>query len=457
MANMHLVTGYAGKTHITAADHGSLNAALFGSGSYVLDRGSKFAATVVTNNTIKIADGDIIIQGRHARLNEGSTAELTIENGAHGVLRNDLIVVRYARDSASGVEEANLAVIKGAGVAANPADPAYNTGNLLNGDAATVDVPLYRVVLNGLNVQKLVALFTAVGVGGDGATAVYTHSKSGGTHNFTGAGSNGKALIKSAFAAGDKIAVNGKIVPAFCGADEVDELPVGRWVYFAFDGEQVNFKGGGGISNAKVSTTTAGAAHVLKGKTFYSGNKVLKTGTLPEFANQNIKANGIYGGKTGDYLNFYIARGGYTFDGIVYIYMPKADVAEAIGLTSANLAVGHTVLNLPGTATTLAMEVSGTTLVGATTLKTATLPAGTYKVNGCSARDSSSGSGQCGLLAVYVDGAKKVTGTNTSGGFGCSISGTFTLAASASVSIRQEAGNNGDASNVRAVTITRTA
>lgn len=356
MANMHLVTGYAGKTHITAADHGSLHAALFGGGNYVLDRGSKFAATVVTNNKITIADGDIIIQGRHARLNEGITAELTIENGAQGFMRWDMIAVRYTKDSASGVEEANLVVIKGTAVSANPADPAYNTGNLLNGDAATVDVPLYRVVLNGLNVQELVPLFTAVGVGGDGATAVYTHSKSGSTHNFTGAGSNGKALIKSAFAAGDKIAVNGKVVPAFFGADEVDDLPVGRWVYFAFDGEQVNFKGGGGLGNAKLAGATATEENVVAGKTFFAGDKAKKTGTLPEYVDQYITANRI---SLGSKFNLVINRGAYTFNDIndddVFIQAANADVRTAIGLTKAGqLVKGNSVLGLTGTGGTLA-------------------------------------------------------------------------------------------------------
>ena len=81
---------------MTAADQGSLNAAVFGGGAYVLPRGNKFAATIVSNNTIRIADGDIMIQGRHARLAEGSTVDLTIANGTQGYRRNDLIVARYA-------------------------------------------------------------------------------------------------------------------------------------------------------------------------------------------------------------------------------------------------------------------------------------------------------------------------------------------------------------------------
>lgn len=84
MGNLNLVTGYQGAAHVTSADTGSLNAAIFGNGQYVLNRGNKFSALTVSNNLIRISDGDIMLQGRHVRLNEGSTVELTIENGAQG-------------------------------------------------------------------------------------------------------------------------------------------------------------------------------------------------------------------------------------------------------------------------------------------------------------------------------------------------------------------------------------
>ena len=128
---------------------------------------------------------------------------LTIANGTQGYRRNDLIVARYTKAASTGIEAVNLVVIKGTPKASNPADPAYNTGDIITNHAATVDVPLYRVPLNGLNVQELVPLFTAVGAGGDAGISVYTHTKSGAVHNFTGSGSNGRALITAAFASGD--------------------------------------------------------------------------------------------------------------------------------------------------------------------------------------------------------------------------------------------------------------
>lgn len=163
MANMHLITGYAGEAHVTAADQGSLHAALFGEESYVLNRGSKLAATIASNNKITIADGDIMLQGRHARIEEDSTVDLAIENGTQGNYRNDLIVARYTKNASTGVEAVNLVVIKGTPAASNPSDPAYTSGDILHDHAAQADMPLYRVKLNGLTIEAVETLFTMAG------------------------------------------------------------------------------------------------------------------------------------------------------------------------------------------------------------------------------------------------------------------------------------------------------
>ena len=169
MGNLHLVTGYAGKPHVTAADQGSLNAALFGSGQYVLNRGSKFAASIVTNNQIKVLDGDLLIQGRHVRLEEGAYVELTIENGEQGMKRNDLIVARYTKDASTGIEDCNLVVIKGTATEASPSDPEFTSGDIIEGHVIQADMPLYRVPLNGLIIEKLVPLFSEASLIADGS------------------------------------------------------------------------------------------------------------------------------------------------------------------------------------------------------------------------------------------------------------------------------------------------
>lgn len=169
MGNIHLVTGHAGKGHVTAADHGSLHAAIFGAGQYVLHRGSKFATTIISNNSIRVADGDIIMQGRHIRLDENTYVDLAVENGTQGFFRNGLIVARYTKDSVSGVEDCNLVVIKGTASAGSAVDPDYTSGDIINDHVLIADMPLYRIPLDGLNVQTLVPLFEEASLLPDGS------------------------------------------------------------------------------------------------------------------------------------------------------------------------------------------------------------------------------------------------------------------------------------------------
>lgn len=161
MANMNLVTGHKGSAHVTAADAGALNAAIMGAGQYVANLWNKFAATVATNNKITISDGVLLMQGRLAAINAGGSVDLAIENGAVGYNRNDLIVARYTRD-AQGVEEVNLVVIKGTATTGEAADPAYTVGNILDDGDTLNDMPLYRIPIEGINVQTPVALFALV-------------------------------------------------------------------------------------------------------------------------------------------------------------------------------------------------------------------------------------------------------------------------------------------------------
>ena len=88
---LHLITGYAGKEHITSQDQGAYNIATFGDGNFVLDRGQKFKYTVKSNNVINIADGEAMLQGRFIKMPSGTSEDVTIENGAAGNNRNDLI------------------------------------------------------------------------------------------------------------------------------------------------------------------------------------------------------------------------------------------------------------------------------------------------------------------------------------------------------------------------------
>lgn len=159
MANMHLVTGYAGREHVTAADQAAFHNLFFGGGEFVFATGNQFAASIISNNQVRVLDGDIYMQGRFIRLNKDTYIDLAIENGAQGYFRNDLIVARYTENHATAIEEVNLVVIKGEAVMENPEDPAYTTGDILVAGDMRHDFPMYRVVVDGLNLVELVPLF----------------------------------------------------------------------------------------------------------------------------------------------------------------------------------------------------------------------------------------------------------------------------------------------------------
>lgn len=155
---MNIVTGYKGAAHITAAQTGAFNAGIVGAGSYVMPTGQRLEATVITNNLVRINDGDIVMMGRHITIANGTYDEVQIANGLQGVKRNDLIVARYTKDANTGIEGASLVVIQGTSTEGTPEDPEYNDNNILDG-AIVSDMPLYRLRLDGLNVGEPEKLF----------------------------------------------------------------------------------------------------------------------------------------------------------------------------------------------------------------------------------------------------------------------------------------------------------
>ena len=157
---MRIITGATGTTHVTSNDDGEFNQGIFGAGLIVFANGGQLEASIVDNNTIRIKDGDLLIQGRHALIEPNTTEDVSIDTGAVGMNRNDLIVARYALDTNTGYESIVLEVIKGAESAGEATDPSYTTGDIRTG-SVLVEVPLYRVRINGITVSGIDKLFSA--------------------------------------------------------------------------------------------------------------------------------------------------------------------------------------------------------------------------------------------------------------------------------------------------------
>lgn len=150
---IELITGKAGAPHIDSADIGAFNAYTIGAGVYCLHG---LEATLPTANSITIAAGDGMGQGRHFRIiGAGETA--TIDNGQSGYKRNDIVAIKYTKDG-SGIETPTLEVFKGTPTTGTPTDPQVPAGNVLD-NASTAYWPLYRVPINGLTPGTPVALY----------------------------------------------------------------------------------------------------------------------------------------------------------------------------------------------------------------------------------------------------------------------------------------------------------
>lgn len=125
--------------------------------------------------------------------------------------------------------------------------------------------------------------YDPAGLGLDAAVQRYSCTKSGKVYALKGTGAVGRFKVPAAWSAGDTWTVNGKAVPAYCGADAADGdcVAAGRWITFVYDGTRLDFNGGGGLSASKLAQATATEGNVLAGKRFYAADKTLKEGTMP--------------------------------------------------------------------------------------------------------------------------------------------------------------------------------
>lgn len=156
---VELITGFAGTPHIGSDDIGAFQAGIVGPGDYALATGNQLRATMSNANTIAVQSGDAVLNGRHVHLTGTTTA--TVQSGTQGQKRNDLVVLRYTKNTTTGVETCSIVVLKGTPTTGTPADPAHNTGSILDG-VATHDMPLYRIPLDGITVGTLVPLFNVL-------------------------------------------------------------------------------------------------------------------------------------------------------------------------------------------------------------------------------------------------------------------------------------------------------
>ena len=294
--------------------------------------------------------------------------------------------------------------------------------------------------------------------------STYTHTKMDNVHHFNGSGTSGRVKMTADVEAGDTVMLGGEEVPAYVGAETfadalAGEPVTGRWLTFTQDGTQINFNGGGGLSNTKLALATADTGDVIAGKKFYSGDKLIKTGSilprntvgqngtvglsqfLPGVAVSRANSNNTQTNSNLDKVSrlcFQPPAGFY--NGNTYVGETFAKVASAIGLNEGNLCAGSSVLDVTGRGHAVAMfatigenrwsggspnrlkltyTVGGKSGFGGWGCW---LPAGTYRV--CGAIDGLKGCyiADAGNLDTRIYSAEREYSCSTWGG-----QGTFTL------------------------------
>lgn len=157
MASNLLVTGKWGEVHVTSAQQRNFNSGVVGDGQYVMNG---LTATMSDSNTFHMDPGVACMNGADVEVPAGGV-DVTVTNGTQGMLRNDLICMRYTMDGPTQKESVELVCVRGTPAATDPQDPEYNNGSILDG-SLVVDMPLWRIPLDGITVGDPVRLFQTV-------------------------------------------------------------------------------------------------------------------------------------------------------------------------------------------------------------------------------------------------------------------------------------------------------
>ena len=163
MANNYLITGYWGEPHVTVENDRGINAAIFGTGRFVLPVGEQFRAEYIGNNTIRMYDGKLMDNGAAAGIPAGEYVDLLIANAGQGKKRNDLIVFQYSKDASTRIETGKFVVIQGTETSGTAADPALVQADLLSDKATSEQMALWRVSVSGTTISAPVPVFSVSG------------------------------------------------------------------------------------------------------------------------------------------------------------------------------------------------------------------------------------------------------------------------------------------------------
>ena len=141
--------------HIYAEDDAQVHRAIFG-GSGITDADERLAATIVDNNTVRLASGLDSNMGYLHVVPAGETLALTIGSGTAGVFRRDLIISEFVRGGGSVADTLEFKVLQGveASSLAEAQRPTLVQNDIAAGGAQRQEA-LYEVVISGTTITEV--------------------------------------------------------------------------------------------------------------------------------------------------------------------------------------------------------------------------------------------------------------------------------------------------------------
>lgn len=146
--------------HIYAEDDAAIYQAICGPDG-VFEIGQQCESQVISNNKVRIKDGVVIVGGHFARIPYGEYVDCEIANGQSGKKRNDIIIAKFVTTGSEGIDTMACEVKRGTAVTGTATDPVLTQNDLYQGGKVR-ELPLYRVILDGLSITKVEPMFNLI-------------------------------------------------------------------------------------------------------------------------------------------------------------------------------------------------------------------------------------------------------------------------------------------------------
>lgn len=156
---MDIVTGFRNTAHITSNDMQAFNRGVFSNkrtdgATCLLKGGNNLAASILSNTSVQLSDGDAVAQGVHFRIRPGGTETVTLSPGTSGYKRWDAICAHYERNVSTGIESVTLEVVEGAPSTGTPTKPTLAWADVVAGSTSAY-FRLYDAYFSGTTLQSV--------------------------------------------------------------------------------------------------------------------------------------------------------------------------------------------------------------------------------------------------------------------------------------------------------------